>query len=82
MLESLFNEAAGLKACDSIQKRLQHRCFPVKLAKFLRASYSTEKSSSGYFCGLTMFSKEFGAKTGANVSNKYQLRNHNISSVG
>ena len=29
VLESLFNKVAG-------QKRLQHRCFPVKLAKFLR----------------------------------------------
>ena len=25
--ESLWNEVAGLKACNSIQKRLQHRCF-------------------------------------------------------
>ena len=30
MLEPLFNKVAGLK------KRLQHRCFPVKLAKLLR----------------------------------------------
>ena len=26
----------GLKACNIIKKRLQHRCFPVKYAKFLR----------------------------------------------
>ena len=38
MLESLFNKVAGLSACSFIKKRLQHRCFPVKLAKFLRTS--------------------------------------------
>ena len=27
---------AGLKACNFIKKRLQHRCFPVNLMKFLR----------------------------------------------
>ena len=34
MLESLFNKIAGLA--------LQHRCFPVKLAKFLGIYFSTE----------------------------------------
>ena len=36
MLESRFNNAVGLLACDFIKKRLRHRCFPVKFAKFLR----------------------------------------------
>ena len=31
-----FNNVAGLKACNFVKKRLQHRCFPVKFAKFLR----------------------------------------------
>ena len=34
-LECLFNEVAGLRACSFIKKRLQHRCFTAKLAKFL-----------------------------------------------
>ena len=34
--ESLFNKIADLKACSFIKKRLQHRCFPVNFAKFLR----------------------------------------------
>ena len=40
VLESLFNKVAGLQAfkvCSFIKKRLQHRCFPVKFATFLRA---------------------------------------------
>ena len=37
-LESLFNQVACLRACRFIKKRLQQRCFPVKLAKFLRTS--------------------------------------------
>ena len=30
--DSLFNKAAGLHAFNFIKKRLQHRCFPVKIA--------------------------------------------------
>ena len=37
-----FNKVAGLKACKFITKGLQHRCFPVKFAKFLRTSFFTE----------------------------------------
>ena len=36
VFESLFNEVAGLQACNFIKKKLQHRCFPVNIAKFLR----------------------------------------------
>ena len=32
-----FNKYTGLKDCKFIKKRLQHRCFPVKFAKFLRS---------------------------------------------
>ena len=35
VLESLFRKS-GLKACNIIKKRLQHRCFPVNIVKFLR----------------------------------------------
>ena len=34
VLESLFNKVADLKA-SIIKKRLEHRCFPVNVAKFL-----------------------------------------------
>ena len=40
--ESLFNKVAGLKDCNFIKKRLQHRCFPVKFANFLRTPFFTE----------------------------------------
>ena len=39
MLEPLFNKAAGLKACNFVKKRLQHSCFPVNIAKFLRINF-------------------------------------------
>ena len=35
MLESLLDKVVGLQACNFIKKRLEHRCFPVKLAIFL-----------------------------------------------
>ena len=31
-----FNKAAGLKPATLLKKRLWHRCFPVKFAKFLK----------------------------------------------
>ena len=38
MLESIFNQFAALQAGNFITKRLQHRCFPVNIAKFLKLS--------------------------------------------
>ena len=35
--ESLFNNVTVLKACSFIKKRLRDSCFPVNIAKFLRA---------------------------------------------
>ena len=34
-LESLFNKIGDLKACNFIKKRLQKRCFFVKVLKYL-----------------------------------------------
>ena len=39
MLESLFDKVAGLKACNFIKKRLQHKCLAVNIAKFLRTYF-------------------------------------------
>ena len=36
VLESLFSKVASLEAYKFIKKRLQHRCFPVNIANFLR----------------------------------------------
>ena len=35
MVESLFNKVAGLQG-NYIKKRIQHRCFPMNNAKYLR----------------------------------------------
>ena len=43
VLECFFNKAAGLKGGNSIKKRLKNRCFPAKLAKFLRTPFFTEE---------------------------------------
>ena len=42
MLGSLFNKVVGLQSCDFIKRRLQHRCFPVNIAKFLRTTFFIE----------------------------------------
>ena len=38
VLEFLLNKVAGLQDCKLIEKRLQHRCFPVNIVKLLRKS--------------------------------------------
>ena len=43
-----FNKVVGLKAWNCIKKRLQHRCFPVKFAKFLRTRF-LQNTSGGCF---------------------------------
>ena len=35
-LSHFFNKVAGLQACNFIEKRPQHSCFPVNVAKILR----------------------------------------------
>ena len=45
--ESLFNNVAGLNACNFVKKRLQHRYFPVKFAKLLRTLPSAPRFCSG-----------------------------------
>ena len=40
MLESHFNKAAGL--CNFIKRKLQHKCFPVNIAKLLRTAFFIE----------------------------------------
>ena len=52
MFLPLFNKVASLKVCNSVKKRLQRSCFPVKLSKFLRMSF-LRKSFSGSLSVLT-----------------------------
>ena len=37
--ESLFNEVVSLQTGNFIKKRLQHRRFPLNIAKFLRKTF-------------------------------------------
>ena len=43
MLESLLKKVAGLEARKYIKRRLQDRCFPVNIAKFLRTAFYIEQ---------------------------------------
>ena len=45
MLNSLFIKAAGLQGSNFMKKKLQHRCFPVNIAKFFRISFFKEHLS-------------------------------------
>ena len=53
LLESLFNYVAGLKACHFIKKRLQRRCFPVFIAKFLRIAFLPNTSGGCFWTDCT-----------------------------
>ena len=37
VLQFLYDKVAGLKTCIFIKKTLQQKCFPVNIAKFLKA---------------------------------------------
>ena len=51
MLESLFNEVAGLKACNFIKKEIQHKFFSVNIAKVLRTPfYRTDLVAASESC--------------------------------
>ena len=42
VLESHFKKVAGLEARKSMKRKLQHRCFPMNIAKFLKTAFSVE----------------------------------------
>ena len=48
VLESSFDKVAGLKAYNFIKKGLEHRFFPVNIAKFLREPF-WKTSANGCF---------------------------------
>ena len=43
VLQFLFKKVAGLETRKSIKRRLQRRCFPMNIAKFLKTSFSIEQ---------------------------------------
>ena len=49
MLEAVFKKVAGLKTCNFIKKKLQHRCFLMKFSKFLEHLF-LRNTSVGCFC--------------------------------
>ena len=75
-----FNKVAGLKGCNSIEKRLQHRCFTVKFAKFFRTSFS-QNCSSGCACPLTRVFKGICNKNRCDCKQKCQIQLKKIFSA-
>ena len=46
MMESVFNKVAGLTLATLLKSGSNHRCFPVRFAKFLRIPSFTEHLSA------------------------------------
>ena len=44
-----YNKVEGLRSASLLKKRLQHRCFPVHFAKFLRKSFLWNTSGSCFY---------------------------------
>ena len=57
-MESLFNKIAGFQACKFIEKRLQHWCFPVHIAKFLRTPI-LKSNLFAFGCLFTIIKKNY-----------------------
>ena len=49
VLKNFANYLCWSEACNFIKKRVQHGCFPVKLAKFLRTLF-LQNTFRGYSC--------------------------------
>ena len=60
MLESLFNKVADLKVCNFMKMKLQHRCFLVDIAKFLRTAFF-QNTPGGYFCQFDKVTVQYRA---------------------
>ena len=58
MLESLSNKVAGLKVGNFVTKRVQHRCFPVNIAKFQEQLF-LQNTSGGCFCQLDIVTIQY-----------------------
>ena len=74
VLESLFKKVAGPQACNFIEKRFQHSCFPVKFAKFFRAHFFTE----GLWWLLFKISNSNNPTICSKIFHQYPLRTKNI----
>ena len=55
----LFNKVEGLQVCNCIKKRLQHRCFPLNIAEFLKTLILKNICEPPVFTGLTRFTPMF-----------------------
>ena len=55
----LFNKVEGLQVCNCIKKRLQHRCFPLNIAGFLKTSILKTICEPPVFTCLTRFTPMF-----------------------
>ena len=56
---AFFNKVVGLQACNFIKNRLDHRCFYVKFAKFLRTypAAASINSINGVFIVIREYEK-------------------------
>ena len=61
VLEPLFKNVAGLKACNFIEKSLQHRCFHVNIAEVLILLFQ-KTSANDCFLTFSMFHCYMGLK--------------------
>ena len=66
-----------LQACKSIKKRLQHKCFPVNIAKILRTAFFMEHLR---WLLLQMLYKKAVPKNFANFTRTYHYRSPFLSS--
>ena len=57
VLESLLNKVVDLTDCNFIKKRLQHWCFPVNFAKFLRKAFFTK-----HFWWLLLYFRDYSTR--------------------
>ena len=76
--KSRFNKFAHLQASNFIRKRLQHRCFPANIAKFLRTAFFIEHLRCVCFCTLLCGNDAFCSSPGIKFVSFTSYSEYNI----
>ena len=76
VLESLFAKVAGPQAWNFIKKKIQHRCFTVKILKFLRAPFLQNTSGGCFLRKATVTIQQSVPRYFNNISFAQQISYH------
>ena len=76
MLESHFKKVTGPQACNFLKKKYQHRCFPVKFERFLRARFLQNTSGGCFLRKATVTIQQSVQRVFTNIPYAQKISDH------